>query len=567
MDLPDSLRCLIIREVFIGLLRMLDWQTLSNLYEAVPRRLRGTLFPDTTWYADKIAGFVVPINTLSLRPGPISFRDYMSLLHLSIHGLHLKNPMDHNVMKGNYGFLVDAFNPIELKPPQPSKSEYLAICFLPPGAPHPFSSSFWTSDTNCLVKIFISTPRGLEYLSSFITPGNIQSFAASPGGTTVLLLGLQYNVTIVRLSEGQIDVGCVELGISYFGGLFRDSIFGEGEDTFVLPDKTWCFYKFTHDRIRRKVTRVSLVSPTFLYPVTVSISGKRAFREFPNTNRTAMMTYLYLPTSPLHPDCLVLAEHCPLVRGATVPQRHSTMKHVLQMLVSPSSSSDPYYLVFCNGEITDYVSSYERDSVFVVVLTWVEEFLFRKFPPSATRSKPAECLMSFESHSMSNICVYEISLSDFVGLPEAVKVTPRFYIPSEKKMLETKGPHYDELHPRFSKTFNLRSDHWYRASCNRRFLIVAHSPHCLLLFSLTAARNTPPFFLNFTDFVDVKTVCSTAEMLYVAAIPNPNQTIKLKVCSICPERAKLYQVETETHERLVVFPERPTFFKTKSRFL
>lgn len=554
MDRHPLRDCLGVREFFIGLLARLNWNDAANFFRALPRNWRNQLFAPSVWYPSFIAPRVHPLSMIGLQPAPISFEDFMSVWHMSVHAIDIRIRSEHAILRSNYNFAVDSFVPGRLLGvPPPAGAGYSALIFLPSIAPTPFQNSLWVCQTpGNEIKILQPRMEGLASVAEFVVPSEIRSFAVSPGGTTVLLLNDVHKLSLVRLGEYSMELRITQAVVPS-GETFKNSVFVD-EDSFVARDRNWTFWVYTHDRVTNAFSKRMLFTPELLFPTTVTKSGKRMYRCFPDMGRVGKGSYLYLPAVPPpgeSPDCLAIAEYC-CTPGVDRQMKHPSLCHVLQLAVSPGSGCRPYYLVVESGLITDYIADYERRCIFIVVLTWSSETLFRTFPPRATRIRPSHCSMTFDVPNMTSLCIYRLGLSVFDGGPGSVGAEPLFYVPSEKFQLMSPpitDPDAGEgrwSEKKFSRTYSMRSDWHYRASCCRRYLAVCHSPFLLLLFSLASKKKTPPFELSLAESVDVRTVSCSEELFLVAGISNPPQKSNLKICAMCPRNADLFQIEMQS---------------------
>jgi hypothetical protein len=259
--------------------------------------------------------------------------------------------------------------------------------------------------------------------------------------------------------------------------------------------------------------------------------------------------YLYLPPRPsISEECLMTHEFCTAMEESCT---HPRRCHILQFLMAPRrEESRPYYLVVPNGVVADAVTDYSRSSVFVVVLGWASEFLFRTFPPSVVRSRPPEvCSVKFKhQNEMRNLYVYEVRMADLSTAAPAVSAVPLFYAPSDRSMLDRAGPRVWAREESFGDSFSLAAVGNYAACANKRFLCVSQSGNCILFFSLAADRTSRPFGLNLSEPITPHTLVTSAEMYFVAGIrpereTNINDRGKMKICCLCPDKAESYQVE------------------------
>lgn len=538
-------RVLSVREIFLGLLTSLDWRSVSNLYEALPEHFRRDLFGDSVWFSRQIGRNVKPLDVIPLRSAALGFADFMSLWHLSLHCLDLRDPRDHATLTPYFNYVTDCFMPSELFPAQPREAHYSAICFLPASAPQPFANTLWVAEVTAdQVKIFRPMRHALRFVCAFSVSREIRQFAVSGEGSTVLLLDEHGHVSLVRLGPDSLRIlRDTRLVIPEDEDL--KSVFAD-ENRFILRDRTWTFWEHCYDPERGKLSSRILCDPSTLFPTVLLKSGGKRFSSFPDFGRVGKSSYLYLPETENAPDCLVTAEFCPTPKEKE--KRHPGTCHVLQLLSSPGDpNSEPHYLVVTNGAIVDYLTDYTRTSLFIVVLTWSDEFAFRRIPASVTRCRPEACSMTFDRTGTMNLGIYRIDLSDIVTkpgkLPPSFNATPLYYIPSDPSMLDEVPVwlnQQDDKKP-YGKTFSWQTEAHYRAHANSRFLCVCQSHTCLLLFALAAEKKTPPFGIDISSTVEVNTVCSSAEMFCFAAITS--QDARLKICSLCPEKAELFQTE------------------------
>lgn len=546
-------KCLLVREFFIGLLSRLNFESVANLFAALPVAWREQAFPSTIWYATHVAPKVRSMDAVGLRPESLNFPDFMAFWHMAEHAIDIRIRAEHAILRANFNFAVDTYGRGRLLgPPLPRGSKYSALVFLPSTAPKPFQNSLWVCQTPSNdVKIYSPGAKGLKLVGEFAVASGITSFAVSPLGTTVLLLNDVYKMSLVRLEEYSLQLRITQMVVPS-GETFKNSVFVD-ENSFIARDRNWTFWLYTHSLDTNAFQKRVFHIPDLLFPTTVTRSGKRMFRSFPDMSRVGLGSFLYLPAAAEGrvSDCLVMAEFC-CTLGVDRRMKHPSLCHVLQLSVDPGGRSAAYYFVLENGLITDYIADHERRSIFVVGLTWANEMCFRTFPPHATRAKPSHCTMIFDVPHMTSLCVYRIRMSDFVDLPGSVCAEPLFYAPSDKRQLVSPpggGPSgKDET--RFSRTYSLRSDWYYRAFACRRYLCVSQSPTIILCFSFAAKKNAPPFEISMEDSIDVRTLACTEEMFIIAGLPGPNESPPIKICVACPHHADLFQVEIREATRL-----------------
>lgn len=547
------------REMFLGLMLQLDWRSISSLYEALAPSWRSRLFGNSTWYGKKIApvalGRLRVGEVVTLRGEALSFRDFMAIWHLTAHSFDLIDMRRHSILSANYHYVTDIFVPGDVLPEQPTDLNYTAACFLPACAPFPFANSLWLAEFRTrAVKIFAPTRRGAQAICCYFSPETkeIVEFVVSEGGTSVLLADVQRGITLVRLSENRLEIRRTRLVLP-FGERLRSVHLDE--DTFVLRDSDWTYHEHRLDRKRNRLVSTRICRPTTLAPTTLVSEGREIqSREFSAYQASGEIgAFVYFPERESEsPECLVTTEYCPVSNRVG---RHPMMSsHILQLLPSPRrGDSEPYYLFVSNGMIVDFLPDHSRKSLFVVVLGWASELLFRKFPPSLARHRPADgCAMRFVQSEMTNLFVYQVRIADLRGYPTAVSAIPLFYIPSDRMMLEREvPPGVGTGQHSFGISFGYRMAGNIRGFANRRYLCITQSPVCVLFFSLFAERTSRPFSLGLTRPIRTRSLVTSEEMFYLAGIGTEDRVYasfkgKLNICRLCLDGSKLYQTEMAT---------------------